>query len=603
MKSLRKEFLLLFVGLGILSSTVMGLLMYYQYYTHIQQNYRKTLTQVTDMLIRTHPEFCDIEYIVQEGTIGSETFWDMAETLRDIVEAFGLAYISVLERRGNSHVFVLDNDIEDAVGSEEAIAGTAYDFSVYETYSDSMKEAERTGLMQITPEPVADEYGVFISSVYPIMKDGAAIGLIVVDLDVSASRDLERPALISLLISFAIALGMSLVFGLVVASSIMKPIRRVMAALQNISEGNLTKEIKATRNDELGRMMRFLNLTQENIKTLITAIADKARILLQVGEELSRMMTDATAAVHEIDAQTRSLKTKAGNQAASLTQTNSTMEDIVGNIDNLNRSIEEQTEIVIRSSAAIEEMAENIGSVSGNLVRNDQNIRNLTLSSSNGYDALRRVSEDIREVVKESDRLLEINQMIESIAEETNLLSMNAAIEAAHAGEAGKGFAVVAGEIRKLAESSSKQAGTVADVLKRIKTALEKISDSTERALNHFTDIDDNVHIVADQEDHIRQAMEEQNLSNREILVTISKSQEISQSVRLSSETMLSASRDVIREGKQLDVLTVDLNQGMDEISAGMDQIDSAVTRIQQISTENKNSIGALITEISKFTV
>ncbi|MDR2193449.1 MAG: methyl-accepting chemotaxis protein [Treponema sp.] len=602
-RSLKKEFLLLFVGSGFLISSGVGLLMYYEYHKHIQETYGKMLGQVTTMFVHTYPQVLDFDYIVREGTAGSEEYWQLARELQAIADAFDLMYISVLEKRDGQYVFILDNDIEDVTGSEDVVPGTPYDFLVYGTHTDTMVLAEKTGVMQITPKPTTDEYGTFISSVYPIMKNGGVAGIITIDMDVSTSKALEYPARIALIVSLTIALGVSLLLGIAVSSSLIKPIRRTMTALQSIAEGNLTSRIQADRQDELGDMMRFLALTQEKIKILIKIIAEKAEKLSLVGNELSSMMIQSAAAIRQINTQICGLKVKAGNQAESLTQTNSTMEGIVRSIGSLNESIEKQAESVSRSSSAIEEMASHITAVSESLTLNEQNIEKLTASYEKGHKALRRVSEDIQEVAKKSERLLEINGVIEHIANQTHMLSMNAAIEAAHAGVAGKGFAVVAGEIRKLAESSSKQAGSVGDILKKIKTALDGIRDSTEKALHHFMDIDRNVHIVADQEGHIRQAMEEQNMGSRQILLTIATSQEITQNVRDNAAAMLSGSDHVINESKQLESLTADLDQGMDEIAAGIDQINAAVTRIQDVSIENRDSIMSLVAEIGKFTV
>ncbi|MDR2447896.1 MAG: methyl-accepting chemotaxis protein [Treponema sp.] len=604
MKSLRKEFLLLFIGVGFLISCGVGLLMYYEYHTHIQRAYRKTITQVTDMLVRVYPQLCDFEYLAREGSAGTSEYWRLAQALQEIVDSFGLAYISVLEKRDEGYIFVIDNDLENATGTKNPVPGTPYNFSVYATYSDTMALAERSGVMQLTPKPTTDEYGVFISSVYPIMKNGAAAGIITVDMDVSVSKNLEQPALIALFISLAVALGASLIAGFTVSDSLVKPIRRVTTTLQAIAEGNLTVQISdAIRKDEFGAMMRLLNRTQSNIKTLVKTIADKAESLSHVGSELSSMVSQSAAAVRQIDAQTRNLKAKAGNQAAGLTRTNNAMKGIVNIIEHLNRSVEEEVESVSRSSSAIEEMAANVTMASESLSRNERNIEKLIVSSEKGYKALRRVSDDIQEVAKESGRLLEINTVIENIASQTNLLSMNAAIEAAHAGESGKGFAVVASEIRKLAESSSKQAGTVAEALKKIKGALDGIRDSTERTLIHFKDIDSGVHIVADQEELIRRSMEEQNMGNQQILMAIAKSQETTQNVRDNSDAMLAGSGEVVSESRRLEALTVDLDYGMDEIAAGMNQINAAVARIQDVSIENKDSIAALTLEIGKFTL
>ncbi|HCC37599.1 MAG TPA: methyl-accepting chemotaxis protein, partial [Treponema sp.] len=134
---------------------------------------------------------------------------------------------------------------------------------------------------------------------------------------------------------------------------------------------------------------------------------------------------------------------------------------------------------------------------------------------------LQKVAEDIREIAKESEGLLEINSVMENIASQTNLLSMNAAIEAAHAGEAGKGFAVVADEIRKLAENSGEQSKTISAVLKKIKTSIDLITKSTSVVLDRFGTIEKEVEIVSNQETQIRNAMEEQGAGSRQILEAI----------------------------------------------------------------------------------
>jgi methyl-accepting chemotaxis protein len=143
---------------------------------------------------------------------------------------------------------------------------------------------------------------------------------------------------------------------------------------------------------------------------------------------------------------------------------------------------------------------------------------------------------------RESEGLLEINEVIQSIASQTNLLSMNAAIEAAHAGESGKGFAVVADEIRKLAESSAEQAGTVSASLKKMKDSLDNINKSTGAVQSHFENIDTAVKTVSAQELNIRNAMEEQREGNREVLERTGGLKDITEQVKNRSTEMLAGS-------------------------------------------------------------
>jgi methyl-accepting chemotaxis protein len=180
---------------------------------------------------------------------------------------------------------------------------------------------------------------------------------------------------------------------------------------------------------------------------------------------------------------------------------------------------------------------------------------------------------------------------------------MNAAIEAAHAGEAGKGFAVVADEIRKLAESSGEQSKTISSVLKKIKDSIDKITKSTDAVLNKFEAIDTGVRTVAEQEESIRNAMEEQGEGSKHILDAVSNLNNITQQVKSGAEEMLQGSQEVIGESRNLANITEQLTNGMAEMATGAEQINVAVTRVNEISTQNKDNIDILVKEVSKFKV
>ena len=145
-------------------------------------------------------------------------------------------------------------------------------------------------------------------------------------------------------------------------------------------------------------------------------------------------------------------------------------------------------------------MLANIASVTGVLNSDARNVAELAAASEAGRADLASVSERIREVARESEGLLEISSVIQNVASQTDLLSMNAAIEAAHAGESGKGFAVVADEIRKLAESSGEQSKTISASLKRIKDSMEAITLSTDKVMDQFEDINSRIRAVSERE-------------------------------------------------------------------------------------------------------
>ncbi|MCL2293364.1 MAG: methyl-accepting chemotaxis protein, partial [Spirochaetes bacterium] len=193
--------------------------------------------------------------------------------------------------------------------------------------------------------------------------------------------------------------------------------------------------------------------------------------------------------------------------------------------------VHNQASAVSKSSASIEEMVANINSVTSTLTKNAHSVEELEKASDIGRAGLNGVADDIKEITRESESLLEINSVMANIASQTNLLSMNAAIEAAHAGEFGKGFAVVADEIRKLAENSSKQSKTISAVLKKIKGSIDKIIKSTSDVLNKFQTIDSGIKTVAENEYNILRAMEEQSQGSKEVLEAIDEVNKITQQV------------------------------------------------------------------------
>jgi Methyl-accepting chemotaxis protein len=213
------------------------------------------------------------------------------------------------------------------------------------------------------------------------------------------------------------------------------------------------------------------------------------------------------------------------------------------------------------------------------------------------------VATDIQEISRESEGLLEINSVMENIASQTNLLSMNAAIEAAHAGEAGKGFAVVADEIRKLAESSSEQSKTIGTVLKKIAESIKKITGSTDNVLARFESIDSGVRTVSQQEENIRNAMEEQSEGSKQLLQSAGGLNELTQNVKSGSEEMLNGSQEVMKESHNLEKVTQEITGGMNEMASGADQINVAVHNVNEMTQKNREAIDRLIKEVSRFKV
>ena len=402
-----------------------------------------------------------------------------------------------------------------------------------------------------------------------------------------------------------VVISTALVIVFFVALALIKPIRAIVSVLKDIAEGegDLTVRLPVHGNDEITDLSEYFNQTISKIGSSINQVGLNSVDMENIGNELASNMTETASAVHEISANINGVKQQALTQAASVTETAATIEEIVRTIKQLNGSIENQAASVAESSASIEEMVANIASITQTLGKTDDVIKTLAAATADGKDTISGANSVTQKIAEESGSLLEASSVIQHIASQTNLLAMNAAIEAAHAGEAGKGFAVVADEIRKLAEESSAQGKTITATLKTLSGEIEALSASSKIAEEKFNAIFNLAEQVKSMSDSLTEAMHEQENGSKEVLSAIKGINTVTVEVQAGSEEMLKGGESVAEEMKKLDGLTRVITDSMNEMASGAVQISNAVQEVNDISQKNKTSIQNLAEEVGKFKV
>jgi len=395
----------------------------------------------------------------------------------------------------------------------------------------------------------------------------------------------------------------AIALGVLIARNITRPINHVIDALKNIAqgEGDLTIELPASGKDETSVLSSYFNQTILKLKNSIQKVGADSREMESVGSDLESNMMSVSEVVSNITAGIEDLKKRFVEQEESVSGTAAAIEHIIKTLRGLDESIGQQAAMITESSTSFDKMSHSINTVGENVVETREAIRNLSAATNDGRETLAKANEVSQRISEASGDLIEAGAVIENIASQTNLLAMNAAIEAAHAGEAGKGFAVVASEIRKLAEESSAQGKKISITLKNLSAEIKALADSASGAVEKFNIISGYSKGLSSSIEGVVQAMDEQEENGKIIWGIINDVTGVTSEVKSGSGEMLADGEKVVSATKRLDDLTRILRENIENIASQTELINEAAQESLEIAVKNKQSIDGLVLEVGKF--
>jgi methyl-accepting chemotaxis protein len=424
---------------------------------------------------------------------------------------------------------------------------------------------------------------------WPVMSGGQFKGFFTVEFSKQSLNQLVLGNRQMALAASVLALCIIGVVGYLVGRSISAPIQRVADALQDLEggAGDLTFRLKVESYDEVGQLARHFNAFVAKLQSIIGDVARNALTLAQASEQLSAISNRMVSSSDTMRVRTTSVAERSREMSSNVDVVATGARDANTHVNSVSSAMEEMSQSMAQVSLAAEAVASNAISVEQSLHDISDNILEIRMNtekaseiSTKGSEKVAPVQELMAQLTDSAEAASKILTLIQKVADQTNLLSLNASIEAASAGEAGKGFAVVAHEVKDLARETTQ-------ATKRIEVQIGEMQTYTREAvamIGEIVDLMESAHTI---NSSIAQAVEDQT-------GTTSRVSESTSDTRKMIEEVTQNMGDSSRVATEVASKAAELARGVSEISVGAAQTSEGAKEISDyIDTVRESAVAS----------